>query len=71
MGNVLNLLSRFEAGHHLTFFVDEELREVPLDVGLLLVVGIGLGEHLVEDGGYGVSLVPTSKAFLLRAERLC
>ena len=46
--HVLRLRGRLEAADDIAFAADEELGEVPLDVGLRCVVGIGLGEHLVE-----------------------
>ena len=46
--HVLRLRGGLEAADDAAFAADEELGEVPLDVGLRCVVGIGLGEHLVE-----------------------
>ena len=66
--NVFCLLSWLEAGNHLSLLVDEEFGEVPLDVGLLLVVGISFGKHVIEDVGNGVLHIPSSKAFLLLKE---
>ena len=66
--NILGFLRWLEAGNNLTALVDEELREVPLDVGLLLVVGVGLREHVVEDVGDGVFHIPACKALLLLQE---
>ena len=53
---------RLEAGYNLTLLVNEELGEVPLDIGTLLVVRISLAQHLVENRVERVALVPTSKA---------
>ena len=66
--DIVDVLRRLEAGHHLTLLVDKELGEVPLDVGFLLVVGICLREHVVEDGGNLMAHIPTSKTFLLLQE---
>ena len=41
-GNDFNLGGRLETGHDVALLVDEELGEVPFDVGLLLVVGVVL-----------------------------
>ena len=67
-GNVLDLLRWLVTLDDLPFLVDEELGEVPLDVRLLLIVGISLGEHLVKDGIDRMSLIPTGEAFLLLEE---
>ena len=72
--DVGDLFCGLETGDHLTFLVDEEFGEVPLDVRLLLVVGISLGKHVVEDVGDGVLHIPAGKAFLLLQElieRVC
>ena len=53
---------RLEASYNLTLLVNEELGEVPLDIGTLLVVRISLAQHLVENRVERVALVPTSKA---------
>ena len=66
--DVFKLLRGLETGYHLSALVDEELREVPLDVGTLLVVGVGLRQHVVEDVCDGVLHVPTGKALLLLEE---
>ena len=44
-----DLLCGLEAGHYLSLLVDEELGEVPFDVGLLLIFGISLAEHIRKD----------------------
>ena len=41
LGDEAKLGGGLEAGNNLTLLVDEELGEVPLDVGLRLVVGVG------------------------------
>ena len=63
-------LCRLKTGDNLTFLVDEEFREVPFDVGLLFVVGIGLGEHVVENMGDGVLHIPAGEALLLLEEEV-
>ena len=63
-----NFLGRFKPGYYHTLLVDEELSEIPLDVGLAFVVGICLGEHLVENRIDGMRLIPTGKTFLLFEE---
>ena len=60
--------SRFEASHHLTLLVNEELGEVPLDVCAFLVVRISLREHLVENRVERMSLVPACEAFAFLEE---
>ena len=65
---MLYLLCRLVAFHHLAFLVDEELGEVPLDVGFLLIVRVGLRKHLLQDGIDGMRLVPAGEAFLLLEE---
>ena len=44
----LKTSGRFETSDNLTFLVDQELGEVPLDVGAFLIVRISLAQHLVE-----------------------
>ena len=66
--DVGDLLGGFKAGNHLTFLVDEEFGEVPLDVGLLLIVRVCLREHIVEDVGDGVLHIPAGKTLLLLQE---
>ena len=68
LGDVGYLFGRLIALDDLPLLVDEELGEVPLDVGALLVVGVSLREHLVEDGVDRVGLIPTGEAFLLFKE---
>jgi len=68
LGDVLNLLCRLKTCNDLAFLVDEELGEVPFDVSLLFVVGIGLRQHVVKDGGNGMIHIPAGKAFLLLQE---
>ena len=66
--DVLDLFCRFEACYNLTLLVDKELSEVPLDIGLLLVVGVGLREHVIQDMGNRVFHIPSSKTFLFCQE---
>ena len=66
--DVLQFLSCFEASHDLSLLVDEELGEVPLDVGLLLVVGVRLGKHILEQGSNGVVHIPSCETLLLLEE---
>ena len=66
--DVLYLLCRLEACHHLAFLVDEEFREIPLYVRLLLVLRVCLAEHLVENRRYGVRHVPACEALLFLEE---
>ena len=66
--NVLNLFCGLETGDDLSLFVDEELGEVPLDVWLLLVVGVCLSQHIVEDVSDGVLHIPSCKTFLILQE---
>lgn len=67
-GDVCYRLCRLKAGYHLSALVGEEFCEVPLDVRAVLVVGVGLGEHLVEDRVDGVALIPACEAFLFLQE---
>ena len=62
---VCHVVGGLEAGYDVAFAVDEELGEVPLDVGLLGEVGISLGQHVVEQWGELVALVEAFEAFLL------
>ena len=62
---MLHALGGFETLNHHTALVDEEFGKIPLDIGFLLVVRIGLGEHLVEDGRQFVCLIPSCKSLLL------
>ena len=64
----LHLGGGLEAGYHLALLVDEELGEVPLDVGLLLVVGVCLAEHVVQNSCQVVLGIPAGEAFLLLQE---
>ena len=41
-GDMLDLLCGLETGYHLSLLIDEELGEVPFDIGFLLVVGVSL-----------------------------
>ena len=66
--DIVEALCRFESSHYHSALVDEELGEVPLDIALLLVVRVGLAEHLVEDWGEGMALVPAGKTALLLQE---
>ena len=66
--DVLDLLSRLEACHYLTLLVDQELGEVPLDLCALLVIGISLRQHLVENGIERMGLIPASEALLALEE---
>ena len=66
--NVLNLFCRFEACYHLTFLINQELGEVPLDVGLLFVVRVGLSQHVIKNVCNGVFHIPTCKALLFFQE---
>ena len=64
--DMLNLLGRLVTGNDHAALVDEELGEIPLDVGFLHVVRVFLGKHIVEDVSNGVLHIPAGKAFLLR-----
>ena len=66
--DVFYLFGRLVAFDHLPFLVDEELGEVPFDFGRLLVIGISLGKHLVENGGKFMTFIPTGKSFLFFEE---
>ena len=46
----LHIFRRLKTGNDGTVAVDEELREVPLDARLLVVVNILLAEHPVKQG---------------------
>ena len=65
---MLNLLSRLEACHYLTLLVDQELGEVPLDLSTLLIIGVCLGQHLVENRIERMGLIPAGKALLALEE---
>jgi len=68
LSDILDFLCRLEASDDLSFLINKEFSEVPLDVGLLFVIGVSLGEHVVQDVGNGVLHVPASKAFLFFQE---
>ena len=68
LGNVLNVLCGLETGYHLSLLVDEELGEVPLDGGFLLIVGILFRQHLFENRRKLMIHVPSGEAFLLLQE---
>lgn len=55
----------FKACYYATFPVDEELGEIPFDIGLLGIVGVGTVEYGVEHIGERMCRVETRKAFLL------
>ena len=57
----LKTSGRLETSDNLTFLVDQELGEVPLDVGAFLIVRISLAQHLVEHWVERMCLIPTSK----------
>ena len=67
--NVLEALGRLETCHYDTFLVNEELGEVPFDAWIALVVGVFLGENLIEDRSDVVVHVPACKS-LLRCKEL-
>ena len=71
--DVGNLDGRLVTLQHLTVAADEELGEVPLDVAVLVVVGIALAKHVVYPLTYGIVDIKASKAFLCfepREERM-
>ena len=57
---------RLKTAHDLAFAVNQELCEVPLDVGLRCVIGICLGEHLVQQFGERMLGCEAGKASLAR-----
>ncbi len=59
---------RLEAGNHLSFLVNQELSEIPLDVGLLTVVGVSFLQHVVKNMSNGVRHIPSVETFLLLQE---
>ena len=59
----LHVGCRFEAGNDISFPVDDELGEVPFDIGLLVPIRIGLRKHLFEQFLVGV-LIETFETFL-------
>ena len=48
----LDILCGFVTFYYVAVAVDEEFGEIPLDVGILVVVGISLREHIDEDFAY-------------------
>ncbi len=66
--NELDVVGGLVACNYFAFLVDEELGEVPLDVGLLVEVRIHLAHHLVEFATDGMVEVEAFKAFLLLEE---
>ena len=59
-----NLDGGLVALQHLTVAADEELGKVPLDVAVLVIVGIALAKHAVHPLAYGVVDIKAAKAFL-------
>ena len=68
LGNILDALCGLETGYNLSLLVDQELGEVPLDGGFLLVVGIFFRQHILKNRRNGVVHIPSGKAFLLLQE---
>lgn len=50
LAHVFKAFGGFETGHHKSLLVNEELGEVPFDVGLFLIVGVFFRKNLVEYG---------------------
>lgn len=66
--DIVEALRRFESSHYHSALVDEELCEVPLYVGCLLIVGRILGEHLLEHRSELVCRVEACERLLLLEE---
>jgi len=62
--DVVHVVGRLEAGDDVAFAVDEELGEVPFDIGLLCEVGVGLAEHVVQERRELMAFVEAFEAFL-------
>ncbi len=63
--NHLDTLCWFVTFYYVAVAVDEKFGEIPLDVGILVVVGISLREHIDEDFAYlmvGVKTLETPNA---------
>ena len=66
--NIVNALCGLETGNNLSFLVNQEFGEVPLDIGLLLVVWVSFAQHVVQNWSDGVVHIPTCKPLLLLQE---
>ena len=62
--HIAHLVGRLEASDNTAVAANEEFREVPFDVGLLVVVGILTAQHLIHELPTFVSGVESSEALL-------
>ena len=61
-----NTCGGFKTLNHHTTLISKEFGEIPLNVRLLLIVGILFLEHLVENASQFMTFVPPLESFLLR-----